>query len=90
MSFIAAYDRADGDAYEQHIARMAARWLRMLNSPYTTQKMVVTMMAELETPPRPDYGCAWDDLRKHFSDWVRESGWRDGTRKVRSSGYELL
>ena len=90
MAFIAGYDRPDGDAYEQHIARMASRWLRMLNSPYTTKKMVDTMLGELEAPAPPDYGCAWDDLKKHFLAWARESGWQDGTKKTRSSGYELL
>ena len=90
MAFLAGYDRPDGDAYEQHIARMAARWLRMLNSPYTTRKMVDTLLAELEVPAPRDYGCAWDDLRKRVFEWARASGWLDGTKRARSSGYELL
>lgn len=90
MALIAAYDRPGADPYEEHVARMAARWLRMISSPYTTRKMVDTFLADLDVPQAADYGCGWDDLRRRALAWAQESGWLDGSRTERSCGYEKL
>jgi hypothetical protein len=90
MSFIATYDRPEADDYEQHVVRMASRWLRMISSPFTTKKMVDTFLAEIEAPHPQNYGCGWDELHKRFLEWSKQSGWADGTRIARSCGYEKL
>jgi hypothetical protein len=90
MALIAAYERPGADAYEEHVASLAARWLRMISSPYTTKKMVDTFLGDLDAPAAANYGCGWDDLRKRFLAWAKETGWTDGTRVPRSCGYENL
>jgi len=75
MLLLAACDRPDGDAYERHVVRLAHQWLRLMNSPTTTQGRVNTLMEALDGP-RPDgYGCLWDDLREGVIHWARAEGW---------------
>jgi hypothetical protein len=77
MSFIAACDRKDADAYEQHVTRIARRWLRFMNSSEKSQGVVDSILEELLAPPPAGYGCAWDELRKRFVEWALRSDWLD-------------
>lgn len=75
MSLIAAYDREEGDAYERHVARLARRWLTMLNTPALRQGAVTHLLTEIRDPSPPGYGCGWDDLRTRVLAWAREEDW---------------
>lgn len=75
MLFIAACDHDDADAYEQHILRLARRWLRFLNSRQKTQGVVYGILDELTDPSTASYGCAWDDFRKRFIEWGLREEW---------------
>ena len=75
--FMAAYDREDADAYEQHVVRVARKWLAILNSPQTSQGVVDKLLDDILIETPPDYGCAWDDLKKHIVMWAVREEWLD-------------
>ena len=77
MAFIAAYERADADAYEKHIVRVARSWLSIMKAKHSVQAIVNRLVLELYDPGTETYGCGWDDLRKKFTRWAIAEKWLD-------------
>jgi len=76
IAFIATYDVKDGDAYQQHVTRIARSWLSILRSRHSVQGIVNTLMDEFDQPVPDDYGFGWLELKKHFTTWaIREDWW---------------
>ena len=75
MSFLAACDRPDADRYEKHIVRLARHWLRMIDSPRTTQISVDRLLDEFREDHEADYGMQWGRLRRDIVAWARKEGW---------------
>ena len=75
MAFIAAYDKPDADAYEQHVTRVARTWLRILGAKYSVQGIVDRIMDDFTRPVPDDYGCGWQELRTKFTEWAIAEKW---------------
>ena len=75
MELVAAYERADGDAYERHVARVARQWFALLRTPHQRQGAVNAIALELREPSPAGYGCGWDSLRQRFFRWALETEW---------------
>lgn len=72
---IAACEFDGAKAYEEHVIRIARKWMRMLDSPRTTQVSVDRMLEELAEPAPADYGMHWETLRREIFKWARAEGW---------------
>ena len=75
LFLIAQHDHPDADEFDQHVLRMARRWMRLLKARHPIGPAVLEFASELCSPPPGNYGCAWDALREKFITWATTNGW---------------
>ncbi len=75
FGLIATYDHTKAQADEKHIVRIAKTWLSIMRSRQSVQGIVNRIMDEFENTDTTDYGCGWDELRKHFTTWAVTNEW---------------
>ncbi len=75
FALIATYEHPGAQADEQHIVRIARTWLSIMRSRQSVQGIVNRIMDEFEHTNTTDYGCGWDELKKHFTAWAITSEW---------------
>ena len=72
---IAACDRPDADDYEKRIVRVSRRWLRILNSPQVSQRMVDKFLEEFGDSASDVSGALWDEMKESVMRWAVQEEW---------------
>ena len=75
FALIATYDRPDAAADERHIVRIARTWLSIMRARQSVQGIVNRIMDEFAHTDPTEYGCGWDELKKHFTAWAIAHEW---------------
>lgn len=77
FALIATYDRPDALPDEAHIVRIARTWLSIMRARQSVQGIVNRIMDEFAHTDTTDYGCGWEELKKHFIAWAIAHEWLD-------------
>ena len=75
IAYIAACEHPGADALEIRLVRLARHWLRMIDSPRTTQASVDMLLDEITRDDQPEGGMQWERLQRDILAWARAEDW---------------
>jgi hypothetical protein len=71
LHLIAAYDHDNNMADEQHLVRIARKWLTLIGNTHYAEGVVSDILADFDHVDADEYVSGWRELVESFTTWAK-------------------